>query len=58
MYSFSCQTLNPALSSSDYIYHKNEKSKPCQTDLPLLKNDITRFFMDLKRAFYSSKHRF
>jgi hypothetical protein len=28
----------------DYIYHKNRKSKPCETDLPLLKSDITRNF--------------
>ncbi len=24
-----------------YIYHKNEKGKPGEMDLPLLKNDIT-----------------
>jgi hypothetical protein len=24
-----------------YIYHKNEKGKPSEIDLPLLKNDIT-----------------
>ena len=27
---------------------KNEKDKPCQTDLPLLKNDITTFEPALK----------
>jgi hypothetical protein len=26
---------------ADYIYHKIEKGKPCEMDLPLLKNDIT-----------------
>jgi len=26
---------------SDDIYHKNKKDKPCEMDLPLLKNDIT-----------------
>jgi hypothetical protein len=28
---------------TDYIYHQNEKSKPSKKDLPLLKNDITKF---------------
>jgi len=26
---------------TDCIYHQNEKGKPCEIDLPLLKNDIT-----------------
>ena len=33
--------LNPIL--VHYIYHNNEKGKPCRKDLALLKNDITRF---------------
>jgi len=28
-----------------YIYHKNEKGKPSETDLPLLINDITPIFV-------------
>jgi hypothetical protein len=31
--------LNPIL--VHYIYHTIEKGKPCEMDLPLLKNDIT-----------------
>jgi hypothetical protein len=34
--------LAEAAFNSDNIYHKNEKSKPCKMDLPLLKNDITQ----------------
>jgi len=34
--------LEPIL--SDYIYHKNEKGKPCKMDLPVFKNDITNIF--------------
>jgi len=34
--------LKPFL--ADYIYHKNEKGKPGEMDLPLLKNDITDIF--------------
>ncbi len=30
---------------------KNQKGKPSEMDLPLLKNDITRFFIDMMRAF-------
>ena len=33
---------------------KNQKGKPCEMDSPLLKNDITRFFWEMIRAFYSS----
>ena len=30
-----------------------KKGKPCQMDLPFLKNDITRFFSETIRVFYS-----
>jgi hypothetical protein len=37
--SYQSSNLKPI--HADYIYHKNEKSKPGEMDLPLLKNDIT-----------------
>jgi len=33
------------MNTFNYIYHKNEKGKPCEMDLPLWKNDITRNFL-------------
>jgi hypothetical protein len=38
---------------ADYIYHKNEKGKTCQTDLPLLKDDITKILRPQKPVIYS-----
>ena len=35
-----CQNNNQTSIRVYYIYHKIEKGKPCQMDLPLLKNDI------------------
>jgi len=43
--------LNPILVL--YIYHKNEKGKPCEMDLPLLKNDITKILRPQKPVIYS-----
>jgi len=43
--------LNPIL--VHYIYHKNEKGKTCQMDLPLLKNDITNNLESQKPVIYS-----
>jgi len=37
----SCQKHSPTSIHTDYIYHKNEKGKSSEKDLPLLKNDIT-----------------
>jgi hypothetical protein len=45
--------LKPTPANS--IYHKKEIGKPGETNLPLLKNDITRFFIDMIRVFYCSK---
>ena len=39
----SCHKHNLKPFLADYIYHKNEKGKPGEMDLPLLKNDITDF---------------
>jgi hypothetical protein len=36
-----------------YIYHKNEKGKPSEKDLPLLKNDITNNLETQKPVIYS-----
>jgi hypothetical protein len=38
------QHPHPKTIYADCIYHKNQKGKPCEMDLPLLKNDITRIF--------------
>jgi len=46
--------LNPIL--VHYIYHKNEKGKPSEMDLPLLKNDITNILRPQKPAIYSRTH--
>jgi hypothetical protein len=32
---------------------KNQKGKPCEKDLPLLKNDITKRLRPQKRVIYS-----
>jgi len=48
--------LNPIL--VHYIYHKNDKGKPCEMDLPLLKNDITNILGPQKPVIYSRNHRF
>jgi len=45
------QNLKPIL--VHYIYHQNESGKLYEMDLPLLKNDITRFF--LERTFMVSR---
>jgi hypothetical protein len=39
--------------SPNYIYHKNKKGKPCEMDLPLLKNDITNNVEPQKPVIYS-----
>ena len=36
----------------DYIYHQNEKGKPGETDLPLLKYDNTTFLSLQKPVFH------
>jgi hypothetical protein len=41
IFQISCHNHNLKPIHADYIYHKNGKSKSCETDLPLLKNDIT-----------------
>ena len=41
-----------------YIYHKNERGKPCEMDLPLLKNDITNNLEPQKPVIYSRNHKF
>jgi len=38
---FSCHEYNLQPIHAQYIYHKNEIGKPCEKDLPLLKDDIT-----------------
>jgi len=42
----------------NYIYRiissKKQKGKPRKTDSPFLENDITRFFIDMIRVFYSN----
>jgi hypothetical protein len=40
-----------------YIYHQNEKGKPCKNDLPLLKNDIPNNLEPQKPVIYSRNHR-
>ena len=37
----------------DYIYHKIEEGKPCEKDLPLLKNDITNNLEPQKPVIHS-----
>jgi hypothetical protein len=37
---------------------KNQKGKPCQMDLPLLRNDITRILRPQKPVIYSRYQRF
>jgi len=44
--------LNPILVY--YIYHKNERGKPSEMDLPLLKNGITNNLEPQKPVIYSS----
>ena len=36
----------------DYIYHKNEKGKPCEIDLSLMKNNIPNNLKPQKPVFY------
>jgi hypothetical protein len=48
--------LKPFL--ADYIYHKNEKGKPCEMDLPLMKNDITNNLRSQKPVIYSRYQHF
>ena len=54
----SYQYPHPKTIYTDYIYHKNEKSKTCQTDLLLLKNDITTIVRSQKPVIYSRYTRF
>jgi hypothetical protein len=54
---FTCQNNNQNPILSDYIYHQNEKSKPCEKDLPLLENDITTFELALKYGIHSRYQR-
>ena len=49
--SYHKHNLKPTL--VHYIYHKNKKGKPCQKDLPLLKNDITNNLGPQKPVIYS-----
>ena len=51
MISYHKHKLNPIL--VHYIYHTNEKGKPCEMDLPLLKDDITNILGHQKRVIYS-----
>ena len=44
---------DPRSIHADCIYHKNQKGKPCEKDLPLLKNDITNNFKPQKPVIYS-----
>jgi len=36
-----------------YIYHKNEKGKPCEKDLPISKNDIPNNLEHQKPVVYN-----
>jgi len=54
--SYQNNNLKPTL--VHYIYHKNEKGKPCEMDLSLLKNDITNNLGPQKPVIYSRNHRF
>ncbi len=40
----SCHKNNLKSVHADYIYHRNEKGKPCGMELPFRENDITRIF--------------
>jgi hypothetical protein len=53
-YIYSCQYNNPNSIYSNYIYHKNERGKPCEMDLPLSKNDITRILRPRKPVIEST----
>ncbi len=53
-----CQKHSPTSIHADYIYHKNEKGKLCEMDLPFLKNDITNNLEPQKPVIYSRKHRY
>ncbi len=48
-----CQKPNPTSIGFDYIHHKNEKSKPSEMDLPLLKIDIPNNLEPQKPVVYS-----
>jgi len=47
------QKAKPKMIDSDYIYHKNQKGKTSNKDLPLFKNDITTILRSQKPAIYS-----
>ncbi len=49
----SCHTHNLKPIPNSYIYHKNEKGKLCEMDLPLLKNDITTTIAALQNEIHS-----
>ena len=53
---FSCQTHKLNLIPETYIYHKNEKGKPCEMDLPLLKKRYHTIFMDMICTFLLQRH--
>jgi hypothetical protein len=44
-FGISCHKHNLKSVHADYIYHKNDKGKSCEKDLPELKNDITKFLV-------------
>ena len=48
-----CQNNNLKQTLVRYIYHKNQKDKPCEKDLPLLKNDIPNNLGSQKPVIYS-----
>jgi len=57
----SCHTNILKSVHDNYIYHNNEKGKPSEKDLPLSKNDITRFILEMKHRVSGhriSGHRF
>jgi hypothetical protein len=49
---------HPKTIYTDCIYHKNEKGKLCEMDLPLLKNDITNNLRSQKPVIYIRNQNF
>ncbi len=43
---------------NSFFRRKNEIGKPRKTDFPFLRVDITRFFIDMIRVFYSRNQKF
>ena len=52
-----CHTHNLKPVLADYIYHKNEKGKLCEMDLPLLKNDIITILVSVSETILGKTYR-